>query len=74
MDDHFPAFPLVVPREWGAIHDGMTLRDWFAGQALVGLLGGRDEGCTFTVGEAARKSYAVAQALLAERRRYESDD
>lgn len=40
--DNPPAFPLGVPHmteyqpEWG-----MSLRDWFAGQALVGLLSGQ---------------------------------
>jgi pullulanase/glycogen debranching enzyme len=28
------AFPLAVPNEFFAAHDGMTLRDWFASQAL----------------------------------------
>ena len=36
-DDGGPAFPGVTDR-YG---NGMTLRDWFAGQALVGLLAGR---------------------------------
>ena len=33
------AFPLVEPVNSGdTVHPGMTLRDWFAGQALNGLL------------------------------------
>lgn len=48
------------------------LRDWLAGQALVALLSGRDEGCTFTTEEAATKSYAIAQAMLVERQKYEA--
>ena len=34
-----PAFPTTAPLEhWGDPQQGMTLRDWFAGQALPGLL------------------------------------
>lgn len=32
-----PAFPRQ-PNEYISGHEGMTLRDWFAGQALSGLL------------------------------------
>lgn len=48
-------------------HGGMTLRDWFAGQALMGLLAGRSQGVSFTPEEAAKSAYFVAQAMLAER-------
>lgn len=33
-----PAFPVVAENGLGHVADGMTLRDWFAGKALVGLL------------------------------------
>lgn len=33
------AFPNAIPNEFYDYNDGMELRDWFAGQALVGLLG-----------------------------------
>ena len=42
--DGGPAFPIQPPRaspgEWasGAWSSGMSLRDWFAGQALAGLM------------------------------------
>ena len=32
------AFPLYLPQDEGDIHHGMSLRDWFAGQAVAGLL------------------------------------
>ncbi|MDX0230314.1 hypothetical protein GOC14_07100 [Sinorhizobium meliloti] len=36
---NIPAFPSLAPPEhWGDPARGMDLRDWFAGQALVGLL------------------------------------
>src|SRR5262245_8393469 len=39
IDDGGPAFPLNSPSgtpEYMPVRDGMSLRDWFAGQALVG--------------------------------------
>ena len=53
-----PAFPSTYPNR-----DGMTLRDWFAGQALAGILAdpnGPWQG-------AAERSYYQADAMLAER-------
>jgi hypothetical protein len=45
---------------------GMSLRDWFAGQALAGLLAGR-----FSTGDKApnwaNSSYAIADAMLKAR-------
>lgn len=46
-EDGGPAFPLVHETKWdtppnsiGPKYPGMTLRDWFAGQALSGMLSG----------------------------------
>ncbi len=39
IDDGGAAFPIVA---YGVPKDGMTLRDWFAGQALAGILANRD--------------------------------
>lgn len=61
------AFPQVIPDGGFAAQDGMTLRDWFAGQALAGLLGGRTQGARFTPDEVARHAYTVARAMLEER-------
>ena len=66
------AFPVAVPGEWEMFQDGMGLRDWFAGQALTGLLAGRSKGVKFTPEEAAASAYFVAQAMLVERQKYES--
>lgn len=41
-------------------HFGMTLRDWFAGQALAGLVATEGDG-------AAKYAYFMADAMLAER-------
>ena len=59
QDDGGPAFP-----NNDATHPGMSLRDWFAGQALAGL-------CAYN--EIADPSvyalacYALSDAMLAER-------
>jgi len=65
-----PAFPLghQLGAEW--CHDGMTLRDWFASQALASSIH------VFTLEtdlprldykSAARSAYLLADAMLAER-------
>lgn len=68
-----PAFPMGNPEQGG--HDGMTLRDWFAGQALPELIdammsgrignhpkvGGGPEGF-------AASAYEIADAMLAARK------
>ena len=62
------AFPtLFIEPEHGSGHAGMTLRDWFAGMALihhfvsVNDLAGADK--------VAELAYEVADAMLAERTR-----
>jgi hypothetical protein len=58
------AFPLSGG---GLVADvyGMTLRDWFAGQALMGYLA--DSNVTGAVVKIAAAAYVMADALLAER-------
>ena len=51
---------------------GMTLRDYFAGQALAGMLPARDESgrvayVELTPDEIAKSAYKIADAMLAER-------
>ena len=58
-----PAFPTYSPNP-GA--QGMTLRDWFAGQALAGLAGIIYESGEFVWGfdQTASIAYAHADAML----------
>ncbi len=56
-----PAFPIAVPSEFQWADSGMTLRDWFAGQALAVLA------CDFCAEEVAFRAYEYADAMLAER-------
>lgn len=64
MSTNWSAFPVVAPKEYSAIDPGMTLRDYFAGQALTGLLAhasGEDPG------KSPSMAYKLADAMLAER-------
>jgi hypothetical protein len=63
-DDDSPTFDLVQ-------HPGMSLRDWFAGQALVGLIpayqaayGSPTSECM----EVVREAYGYADCMLAARK------
>ena len=70
--DGGPAFPTLtpdyskngypIPRE----ADGMSLRDWFAGQALIGYLTNPNYEDSADA-NFAKWSYATADALIAER-------
>ena len=63
-----PAFPLPDGADLMG-RDGMTLRDWFAGQVLAVVLeNNADGGCVGTFAdESARVAYHVADAMLAAR-------
>lgn len=62
--DAGPAFPFSVPRDFTAAHEGMSLRDWFAGMAIVGTVN-HPEASHFE--EAAKQAYEMADALIKER-------
>ena len=73
MNDGGPAFPSEQGEDqhgkWNQTYDpGMSLRDWFAGQALPGLIGldsdADDKGI-------AHDAYLYADAMLAERAKKE---
>lgn len=60
-NDGGPAFPMAAVIGT----DDMSLRDWFAGQALTGLM--MSQWGKASYGELAKKSYAAADAMLSER-------
>lgn len=75
IDNGGPAFPHHVVREsMGHSYDerGMTLRDWFAGQALAGICanaGWCDMLMAPGMAEAnAKAAYAYADAMIAARK------
>ena len=62
IDDGGPAVPLEAPRYEPEF--GMSLRDWFAGQALSGLLADPEIGMVNAVDLA----YEYAHAMLVRRK------
>lgn len=82
INDGGPAFPVIPPMEAGTPGSGypfpdagMTLRDWFAGQALMGLLAMPQEKLQLIIGREeygfddlmAVNAYAMADAMLRAR-------
>lgn len=68
--DGGPAFPVMWQDGDGRWVDspGMSLRDWFAGQALTGWLASVDVIISTSMAQkAAEQSYLLADAMLAAR-------
>lgn len=63
------AFPLKHSDD--KYNPGMTLRDYFAGQVIVGIISNQDNNGQFSLRESARVAYEIAEALLTERQKYE---
>ena len=72
IDDGGPAFPGRYVDKYGDVIPvaGMTLRDWLAGQAAVGLLANvsAPRARSDLVTAVALGSYAIADAMLAARK------
>ena len=64
IDDGGPAYP--TNEAHGCPFPGMNLRDWFAGQALSGIVG--DPGIVATADEIAALSYSQADAMIRMRK------
>jgi len=68
------AFPMPSTVEGGQVYDyahtGMTLRDWFAGQALAGDYANQGSCAEMYYAEnAAKRYYLIADAMLLERKK-----
>jgi len=65
-DDGGPAFPLQsIGPEYPPGYAGMSLRDWFAGQALAGILANPNHMIgTTTYAQIGKDAYIFADAML----------
>ena len=62
------AFPFITPlRDIQHVETGMSLRDYFAGQALAGLAGPHGDGFSLPEEDFAEWAYRYADAMLAAR-------
>ena len=68
------AFPLVA-EPYQVRHEGMSLRDWFAGMALQGLTARIPPGDlgTVSIQDIGDTAYQLADAMLREREKQASD-
>ena len=66
-----PAFPTTgyfeTDGRWMVQTEGMSLRDWFAGQSLQGMLAGCPPGEIVEEKSTAEWCYQMADAMIAER-------
>lgn len=60
-----PAFPLTDSKTFA--NDGMTLRDYFAGQALAGYIANSNDKSDMSKSDIAADCYGLADAMLKER-------
>jgi hypothetical protein len=61
-----PAFPRQ-PNEYISGHEGMTLRDWLAGQAMTAIIGSLYCTPETTFKEISGRAYAQADAMIKAR-------
>lgn len=64
--DNPPAFPWIDVQSAVDGGSGMSLRDWFAGQALI-MLPNMGCGADLDTDDTARAAYQIADAMLAAR-------
>lgn len=61
-----PVHGVIRPSDiYGEAHPGMSLRDYFAGQYVIGFMAGRDGIAEPRV--VAREAYIIAEAMLSAR-------
>ena len=76
IKDGGSAFPYESTPD-GRFYSGMTLRDYFAGQALAGSISASENNGFINVqqaGKFAAEAYLVADAMIAEREKEDIDN
>ena len=66
--DGGPAFPIVASQFEYIANSGMTLRDYFAAKALIGIMADPTDTQPYTNDELAHWCYQVADAMLEARK------
>ena len=79
MKDGGPAFPSkTLTGASTALHDiyhpGMSLRDWFAGMALSGIMISAPDDSELLDDDIAKWAYDIAEAMLAEKEQREKEE
>lgn len=59
------AFPIAIPANCDGYEDGMTLRDYFAGQVINGMFAG--DNLSGSVDAIAKRAYLYADAMIEAR-------
>ena len=74
-DDGGQAYPAAWgnPEQGGDYVPGMSLRDWFAGQALAGLLAGSPDADCGPMGYAS-DAYSMADAMIEKSKKGDTSD
>lgn len=65
IEDGGPAFPV---REYSDRNPGMTMRDYFAGQALIGLKALVRDDCGWNPEDYAKDAFDLADSMLKARK------
>lgn len=73
MSDDQRAFPTYYSPYDGFDYEGMSLRDWFAGQALVGICSISGPDFSLSPEDEASWAYQRADAMMAFRKAQETD-
>lgn len=71
-DNSGPAFPVTL--EDGSCYIGLSMRDWFAGQALSGLLAESNHSLGLPVSSVVSAAYLYADEMIAQRQGGKSSD
>lgn len=66
-DDAFEYFEPAHPCNDNVDHDGLSIRDWFAGQVLNGMISNPDTHDLSDPRYFAKQSYLIADEMLKER-------
>jgi hypothetical protein len=72
IEDGGPAFPFIAWQSPSGMvgmerTNGMTMRDYFAGQAIMGFMASTSRPTTFS-GDDAKWAYTIADAMIAARK------